>query len=308
MIKSHQEDGKSGAGIIYAATRKRCEEIGEWLPEKLEKPIGVYHAGLDQVGRHQVQEAFMSGKLSAIVATNAFGMGIDKSDIRFVIHYNMPGSLEAYYQEAGRAGRDGEMSQCELLFSYQDRYIQVFFIENRYPSRDTVRQVHQYLLSRQEDPIELTLDQVREGAGLKEGSEAVGTAETLLARAGVIRRLDSSAGQAMVRIDSKAPTLLDFLPKEARVRRKVMLAIEKIVGRRRNEDVYVTPKRLMQLAEVDREQLARTLRELRRLRSFDYVPPFRGRAIHFIDRERSFDELESILMSWNDVRRRSLAS
>ncbi len=292
IVNSHNADGKKGAGIIYAATRKRCEEIGEWLPEKLEKPIGVYHAGLDQVGRHQVQEAFMSGKLSAIVATNAFGMGIDKSDIRFVVHYNMPGSLEAYYQEAGRAGRDGKNSECELLFSYQDRYIQEFFIENRYPSRETVRQVHQYLLSRQEDPIELTLDQVKEGAGLKEGSEAVGTAETLLARAGVIRRLDSSAGQAMVRIDSKSPTLLDFLPKEARVRRRVMLAIEKVVGRRRNEDVYVQPKRLMQLADVDREQLSRTLRELRRLRSFDYVPPFRGRAIHFIDRDRSFDELD----------------
>lgn len=281
-----------GAGIIYAATRKRCEEIGEWLPEKLGKPIGVYHAGLDQVGRHRVQEAFMSGKLSAIVATNAFGMGIDKSDIRYVVHYNMPGSLEAYYQEAGRAGRDGDMSDCELLFSYQDRYVQEFFIENRYPSREAVRKVHEYLLSRNEDPIELTLDQVREGTGLKEGSEAVGTAETLLAKAGVIRRLDSSAGQAMVRIDSKAPTLLDFLPKEARVRRRVMLAIEKVVGRRRGEDVYIQPKRLMELAEVGRDQLARTLRELRRLRSFDYVPPFRGRAIHFIDRDRSFDELE----------------
>ena len=283
---------QEGAGIVYAATRKKCEEIGEWLAEKVGRPIGVYHAGLDSVGRHRVQESFMSGKLSAIVATNAFGMGIDKSDIRYVVHYNMPGSLEAYYQEAGRAGRDGGNSKCELIFSYQDRYIQEFFIENRYPSRDTVKKVYQYLLSREEDPIELTLDQVREGAGVKDGSEAVGTAETLLARAGVIRRLDSSAGQAMVRIDSKAPTLLDFLPKEARVRRKVMLAIEKIVGRRRGEDVYVQPKRLMQLAEVDREQLTRTLRELRRLRSFDYVPPFRGRAVHFIDRDRSFDELE----------------
>ena len=283
---------QKGAGIIYAATRKRCEEIGEWLPEKLGRSIGVYHAGLDQVGRHKVQEAFMSGKLSAIVATNAFGMGIDKSNIRFVVHYNMPGSLEAYYQEAGRAGRDGEMSDCELLFSYQDRYIQEFFIENRYPSRATVKRVHEYLLSREEDPIELTLDQVREGAGVKDGSEAVGTAETLLARAGVIRRLDSSAGQAMVRIDSKAPTLLDFLPKEAKVRRRVMLAIEKVVGRRRGEDVFVQPKRLMQMAEVNRDQLARTLRELRRLRSFDYVPPFRGRAVHFIDRERPFDQMD----------------
>ena len=283
---------QEGAGIIYAATRKACEEIAEWLPEKLGRSISVYHAGLDPPKRHRVQEAFMSGDLSAIVATNAFGMGIDKSDIRFVLHYNMPGSLEAYYQEAGRAGRDGDKSHCELLFSYQDRYIQEFFIDSRYPSRETVQKVYEFLLTREDDPIELTLDQVRDGAKVKSGAESVGTAETLLAKAGVIRRLDASAGQAMVRIDSDAPTLLDFLPKEAKIRRKVILAVEKIIGRRRGEDVFVRPQRIMELAKVDRGQLARTLRELRKLRSFDYVPPFRGRAIHFIDRNQAFDEIE----------------
>ncbi|MDA8745731.1 RecQ family ATP-dependent DNA helicase [Rubripirellula amarantea] len=295
---------QTGSGIIYAATRKRCEELAEWLPEKVGRPIGVYHAGLDPNQRHKVQEAFMKGKLSAIVATNAFGMGIDKSDIRYVVHYNLPGSLEAYYQEAGRAGRDGKNSDCELLFSYQDRYIQEFFIDSRYPSRETVKKVYEYLLSLEEDPIEMTLEQVRQGSGVKDGSEAVGTAETLLARAGVIRRMEPSGGYAMVRIDSNAPTLLDFLPKEAKVRRKVMLAIEKIVGRRRNEDVYFKPNRLAELAGVDRDPLARTLRELRKLRSFDYVPPFRGRAVHFIHRDRPFDELE---IDFEELERRKKA-
>ncbi len=210
-LKSQQ-----GSGIIYAATRKRCEELAEWLPEKARRPIGVYHAGLEPDQRRRVQDEFMSGRLSAIVATNAFGMGIDKADIRFVAHYNIPGSLEAYYQEAGRAGRDGETSDCLLLFSYSDRYIQEFFIENRYPSRDTVKKVYEFLLSREEDPIELTLDQVREAIDAKDGSEAIGTAETLLARAGVLKRMDSNANYAVVRIDSDAPTMLDFLPKEAK--------------------------------------------------------------------------------------------
>ena len=280
-----------GAGIIYAATRKRCEELGEWLTEKNRRPIGVYHAGLDPAQRRHVQDQFMTGKLSAIVATNAFGMGIDKADIRFVAHYNMPGSLEAYYQEAGRAGRDGLASDCMLLFAYRDRYIQEFFIENRYPSRETVQKVYEYLLSRSEDPIELTLDQIREAIGVKEGSEAIGTSQTLLAKAGVLKRLDSNANQAIVRIDSNAPTMLDFLPKEAKLRRKVMLAIEQVIGHRRGEDVFVRPSRLSEVAGVDREQLSRTLRELRKLKSFDYVPPFRGRAVHFTQREVPFENL-----------------
>jgi ATP-dependent DNA helicase RecQ len=284
--------GQSGAGIIYAATRRRCEELAEWLPQKVRRPIGVYHAGLEPQQRRQVQEDFMSGKLDAIVATNAFGMGIDKSNIRFVIHYNMPGSLEAYYQEAGRAGRDGQSSDCLLLFSYNDRYIQEFFIENRYPSRETVCKVYEYLLSREEDPIEMTLDQVRAAINVTDGTEAVGTAQTLLAKAGVLKRLDSNSNQAMVRIDSTAPTMLDFLPKEAKIRRRVMQAIEKVVGRRRGDDVFVRPHRLMELAEVDREQLTRTLRELNKLKAFDYVPPFRGRAVHFTDRDLPFESLE----------------
>ena len=283
---------QTGSGIIYAATRKRCEELAQWLPEKTRRPIGAYHAGLEPAQRQRVQDDFMSGKLSAIVATNAFGMGIDKADIRFVVHYNIPGSLEAYYQEAGRAGRDGNNSECRLLFSYSDRYIQEFFIENRYPQRETVKSVYDFLLTREEDPIELTLEQIREEIGVKEGTEAIGTAQTLLAKSGVLRRLDSAANHAIVRIDSDAETLLDFLPKEAKLRRKVMHAIERMVGRQRREDVYVRLPRLADMAGVDSDQLKRTLRELNRLRSFDYVAPFRGRAVHLVQRDLSFEQLD----------------
>jgi len=281
-----------GSGIIYAATRKRCEEVAQWLPEKLRRPIGVYHAGLEPEQRRRVQEDFMSGRLAGIVATNAFGMGIDKADIRYVIHYNIPGSLEAYYQEAGRAGRDGAMSECRLLFSYPDRYIQEFFIENRYPSPDVVRKVYDFLHAQKDDPIELTLQQVRDAIQIKETAESVGTAETLIARAGVLKRLDSSANAAILRIDSDLPTLVDLLPREAKIRRKVLAAAEKIVGKRRGEDVYIRPQKLAETAGVQPDQLARTLRELNRLKSFDYVPPFRGRAVHFTQRDVPFDQLE----------------
>ncbi|TVQ01164.1 MAG: RecQ family ATP-dependent DNA helicase [Planctomycetaceae bacterium] len=284
--------GQSGSGIVYAATRKKCEEVAEWLPEKLRRPIGVYHAGMESAQRRWVQEEFMSGNLAAIVATNAFGMGIDKADIRYVAHYNIPGSLEAYYQEAGRAGRDGRPSECRLFFSYSDRYVQEFFIENRYPSPDVVRKVYNYLLAWPDDPIELTLQQVRDAIGIKETAESVGTAETLLARAGVLKRLDSNSNALIVRIDSDLPTLVDLLPREAKLRRKVMQAVEKYVGSRRGEDIYVNPQRLVDAAGVERESLARTLRELAKLKAFDYVPPFRGRAVHFTQRDVPFDQLK----------------
>src|SRR5690606_39027232 len=106
-----------GSGIIYAATRKRCEELLSVLTERTDRSVGVYHGGMIPDERRAMQEAFMDGRIEIIVATNAFGMGINKPDLRFVVHYNMPGTLEAYYQEAGRAGRDGLPSRCLMLYT-----------------------------------------------------------------------------------------------------------------------------------------------------------------------------------------------
>jgi ATP-dependent DNA helicase RecQ len=121
--------GEPGSGIIYCATRKAVDEVTSMLSNSLtDRPIFAYHAGMDQAARTANQERFMNTARSVAVATNAFGMGINKPDVRLVVHYNLPGTLEAYYQEAGRAGRDGQQSRCVLLFSYQDRYTQEFFI------------------------------------------------------------------------------------------------------------------------------------------------------------------------------------
>ncbi|MGI8169876.1 DNA helicase RecQ [Enterococcus lactis] len=119
---------KNQSGIIYAATRKEVDRIYHLL-KKFGFSIGRYHGGLNENERTAMQEAFLYDRLQLIVATNAFGMGINKSNVRFVIHYQIPGSLEAYYQEAGRAGRDGLSSEAILLFAPQDIQVQKFFIQ-----------------------------------------------------------------------------------------------------------------------------------------------------------------------------------
>ncbi len=121
-----------GDGIVYTSTVKCCTEVFERLRDAGES-VTIYHGKLPAAERNANQDAFMSGAKRVMVATNAFGMGIDKADIRYVIHFQMPGSVQAYYQEAGRAGRDGETARCVLIFHRKDRQVQQFFLARRYP-------------------------------------------------------------------------------------------------------------------------------------------------------------------------------
>ncbi len=283
----------SGPAIVYAATRKKCEELSELIREELQLAAGVYHAGLAPDQRQQMQEAFMGSDVEVIVATNAFGMGVDKSDLRLVAHYNMPGSLEAYYQEAGRAGRDGDASRCVLLFSYADRMIQEFFIESNYPDQATVAKVYDFLRRQTSDPIELTQQEIRDQMQLKTGAEGVGAAIRILDRtASAVRRLDSNEKHGLFWINGDQTTLAELLPREATVQRKVIRAVERIVGEQRFEQVAIRLEYLQSQTDLERESLNRALRELLKLPQFDYVRPFRGRALHVVDRNRPFSELE----------------
>ena len=120
-----------GSGVIYVATVKESERLYNQLCDRYS--LGLYHGKRPAADRKAVQDAFMKGDIKAIIATNAFGLGIDKHDIRFVVHYHFPGSIESYYQEAGRSGRDGLPAVCTLLYRVEDRRIQSYFLGGKYP-------------------------------------------------------------------------------------------------------------------------------------------------------------------------------
>jgi ATP-dependent DNA helicase RecQ len=207
-----------GTGIIYVGTRREADELAITLESDYRIPAFVYHGGMDRQQRSATQDAYLNSPNGVMIATNAFGMGVDRPDVRFVAHFHLPGTLEAYYQEAGRAGRDGKLAQCMLLYAPQDRKLQEWFIENDAPSRNELVALHRTISGKARNGVaRLSLDELARATRLFEVKLRVGLLQ--LERAGSILRLDDDGYGVGFEVRELTDEALQITAADVQVRR-----------------------------------------------------------------------------------------
>jgi ATP-dependent DNA helicase RecQ len=269
-----------GSGIIYAATRKTVEQIAAKL-KMAGLSVEPYHGGMGELERTRAQDSFMSGRVQAIIATNAFGMGIDKRDIRFVVHYHLPGSIEAYYQEVGRAGRDGLPADCLLLFNYADTRTQQFFIEGNHPPPELIRRVYHEIASFGLEKIEMSARELAQRLGEK-NDMSIYSALVVLEKAGHIERGRATDKNIIMRLTSRVDFALDQVDGESlegAVLRE--LIFNQDINDRDQTEIDLSA--MARALDLDDGQTRRALRGLSARGVISYRNAYQGRGIKLAD-------------------------
>ena len=274
MLKPHRHE----SAIVYCGSRRRVETLADDLRRR-GVPAEAYHAGLQSRLRTEVQDRFVSGSTPVLVATNAFGMGIDKSDVRRVVHADLTLTLEAYYQEAGRAGRDGMPATCTLLYQPEDRRLMEFYIASTYPERSQIADVYEYVCDRAGiarggiamSPV--LADSASIASSIHLPVATVQGVLTILERAGVMIR-STSHGGARIQLRTHADRLAELAQRAPAERRAVMEVLARTcAGRDVGAEIDFSPIELMKRTAITPREFAETLRSLHVARLIRYVQP-----------------------------------
>jgi ATP-dependent DNA helicase RecQ len=269
---------RGGATLVYCASRKQVERLHALLAARGLAPLR-YHAALSEEERTTAQEEFLSGRAQVLVATNAFGMGVDRQDIRRVIHFELPRTVEAYVQEAGRAGRDDKPAECTLLFHPGDLRIQEWFLESANPSRMIVEEVFRVLLDAGDGRLELTGDDIVSRMRLEAPPQAVTASLAILDRASLVRRSRRDENRARLRVLPPGEDLFAATPVPPGLGR-LLAWLSSRYGESRERSIDLNE--IADLLGRTEETLRRGLARLHELGRVVYVPPFRGRATEVV--------------------------
>ncbi len=296
-VKTQNISANRGSGIIYAATRKSVDEIHEFLKSNGINPLR-YHAGLTESERTSAQMSFLNSD-RVMVATNAFGMGINKPNVRFVIHYEIPGTLEAYYQEAGRAGRDGKLAECVLLFHKRDLAVQEYFIDTLYPNQDEFVKAYNSIFDSLSIevggsiPEYSTISTQKIASLTKLNTRTVESVLRILSQAGSIQFIPSISAASYVRSRVDAESYKHAMERTSSQDTKAILdSLLRIHGTAIfSEAKAITLDEVAHKSDLNASTVSRTLSILHRSGILEYKPPSEGISFKMLAKRASPDNL-----------------
>ncbi|MEI7811920.1 MAG: RecQ family ATP-dependent DNA helicase [Ignavibacteria bacterium] len=293
--------------IIYAASRKRTEEIAEFL-NLYKLNATCYHAGLAVEQRKYIQEGFLQDKISIIAATNAFGMGIDKKDIRLIVHYNMPGSIENYYQEIGRAGRDGELSHAFLLYDDSDKHIHKYFIDSSYPDKELIINIYNAfcdygriaLGSPADKDIPVNYEFLSAYLKKDVSRALVSSAINMLESAGYLKPVSEYDKKTYMQFNLPSEKLKDYVEfAKDIIRDIIMILLREFGGQIINSRTQISVEKIAAKYGVSEQYVDDALTLLNNIGIADYVKPQPGNSVRL---SGTRVKTEGLILDYNKIR------